>query len=191
MAYLYLASEKAKLFSLVKTRLQLNTKIGINHHPQASLIFQVYRLNLPFFKIVNFEERELLYNSWGWKKAPKSLQMVITCSIRLHLLIVFHCYCKGVLKINPECSKGVSSCFKGVLGYFKSVSRVFLGWINGVSRGFKGITRLFWQCFRYISKVFHCVSRVFFGCITRVLHFCFKGDSRVFQLYFEDVSRIL
>ena len=51
MAYLYLASEKAKLFSLVKTRLQLNTKIGINHHPQASLIFQVYRLNFPFSRL--------------------------------------------------------------------------------------------------------------------------------------------
>ena len=70
-----------------------------------------------------------------------------------------------------------SRVFHGCLMGF---SRVFCGWIKGVSRGvngfpcvFRGVTGLFWQHVQYISRLFH---------------WCFVGVSRVFQGCRKDVA---
>ena len=53
-------------------------------------------------------------------------------------------------------------CSKGLQSYFDNMSSIFNGCFIGVARVFVGVAR--------------------------VLHFCFKGDSRVFELFFEEVN---
>ena len=67
-------------------------------------------------------------------------------------------------------------CFKG----YKGVSKC-------VPRGYKAILTICPLYFMVVSLVLKGVC----GCIkgvARVLHFCFKGDSRVFELFFEEVN---
>ena len=69
-------------------------------------------------------------------------------------------------------------------GCFKGESRVFQGVYSCVPRGYKAILTIFPVNFMVVSLVlqerFVGVSRVFEG-VTRVLHFCFKDDSSMFQ----------
>ena len=54
------------------------------------------------------------------------------------------------------------------------------------------ILTMFPVYFQGVSLCFKGVFWVYHKGDTRVLHFCFKGDSRVFQLYcFKDISRII
>ena len=121
---------------------------------------------------------------------------------------------KGVLKVFQSCFKDVSRVFKDILRVFQEYSRkfqcdkrMFKGSLRGLLRAFhkcmkKGkFPECFMKilgCFKSVSSKFDMFLKICFKEVTRftkrilmAFQANFKGDSRVFQGLFNEVSSVL